>query len=402
MPEESRDVIVVGAGPAGSALATFLAEQGRDVLLIDRSDFPRDKTCGDGLSPRALRVLRAMGLLEPVRAAAHQVNFIRLFAPNGDAVECAVPPFADLPGFALILPRLQLDDLIRARAVEAGAEFRAGVLATELLHRDGAITGVRAETAAGSMEMRARVTVLATGASTPLLHRAGLLPNAPIFGRAARCYFEGVAGLGDAAEFHFDSVPLPGYGWLFPTSATAANVGAGYLSSGAAPRQSPRQAFDEFIVNPYVAGLLQNAQRVGPVKGYPLRIDFPTAVLGAPGLLAVGEACGLVNPLTGEGIDYGLESAEVAAEVLEPSLRGGDLAEAPAAYTRAARARFLRGFVEISRVREWYFRPWMMNRFVRAANRHDDVKLTLVHIALGNLDPSRAFSAKTLWKIASG
>lgn len=394
-----HDLLIIGAGPAGSALAYFLAARGRDVLLLDKSTFPRDKTCGDGLSPRALHILREMHMLNAVLSVGFRINRVKLFAPGGRLVEAPIPAFGSLPEFALVLPRQQLDNLIREQAVKAGAEFRAPIHVTELLREGDRFVGVRANTPAGTQELRARHIVLATGASIGLLERAQLLQTPPVFGRAARTYYENVRGLSDSIEFHFDSVPLPGYGWLFPTSSTTANVGAGYFArsgAGQSPtRTSPRRVFDEFICNARVAEMLAQAHTTSPIKGYPLRFDFPNARLAFPGLVLVGEACGLVNPLTGEGIDYALESAEVAAEVLSAT-------PTPESYTRALHARFLKMFVNITRVRDVYLRPWVFNRFAAAANRSADLALLLVHIALGNLDPMRALSPRTLVQLALG
>ncbi|MGH2521878.1 MAG: NAD(P)/FAD-dependent oxidoreductase [Anaerolineales bacterium] len=400
-----RDVIVVGAGPGGSATAYFLARHGFNVLLLDKADFPRDKTCGDGLTPRALGVLRTMGLLDAFVAAGFKVNGVHIYAPNGHRVSSPIPPWGNLPPFALVLPRLQLDDLIRAHAVSAGAEFWPHAEVTDVLRDGGRIVGVRAKTADGPRELQGRYTVLATGASIALLERAQLLASPALFGRAARAYYEGIGALSDYIEFHFESVPLPGYGWMFPISPTAANVGAGYFVRPGQPalRNSPRQVLDEFIANPIVAGRLEGARPLGPVKGYPLRLDFPTARIAFPGLVLVGEAAGLVNPLTGEGIDYALESAEVGAEVLAHALRGSQAPQqTERRYGQMMRDRFLRAFVAITRVRDVYFRPWLLNRFASAANRNEDLKLLLIQIALGNVDPAQGLSPKTVLQIALG
>src|SRR5574341_1557792 len=185
-----------------------------------------------------------------------------------------------------------------------------------MLREGDRYVGVRAATPDGFKELRAPLTVLATGASVGLLERADLLAAPPAFGRAARTYYEGMRGLSDTVEFHFDSVPLPGYGWVFPISPTAANVGAGYFVRAGKPpmRNSPRQVMDQFIANPYVANMLDGARPAAPPKGYPLRFDFPTARTAFPGLALAGEACGLVNPLTGEGIDYRSEERRVGKE----------------------------------------------------------------------------------------
>jgi geranylgeranyl reductase family protein len=400
---QDHDVLIVGAGPAGSGLAHFLARQGRDVLLIDKSPFPRDKTCGDGLTPRALAVLRTMGLLEPVAAAGCRINGIHIFAPNGTKVSAPIPARGDLPQFLVVLPRYQLDDLLRQKAIAAGAAYGDRVEALEVLRAGDRIVGVRARGPGGTQELRARYTVLATGASTGLLERTGLLTWEALFGRAARGYYHGLGELSDYVEFHLESVPLPGYGWVFPISGTAANVGAGYFVGPGKPalRNSPRQVLDDFLANPLMAGRVAGARVEGPIKGYPLRFDFPTARLAFPGMLLIGEAAGMVNPLTGEGIDYALESAEVAAETLAEALAHD---EAPAQverdFTGAMRARFQRAFLTVCRVRDFYFRPWLLNRAARAALRHLDFRTTLVNVCLGNVEPGQGVSPKMLLQLA--
>lgn len=401
---QQHDVLIVGAGPAGSTLAAFLAAQGWEVLLVDKAEFPRDKTCGDGVSPRALRVLRQIGAADAVLAAGFRIGQLRVFAPDGESFVCPIPGSDELPAYALVLPRMHLDDLIRGRALAAGAAFQLATV-TEVLRDGDRYTGARAQTPDGPLELRARLLVFATGAATAVLERAGLLAEPPAYGRAARTYYENVHGLSDTVEFHFDSVPLPGYGWVFPTSPTTANVGAGYFARAGRPpqRATPRQAFDEFVANPYIAGLLAEAQPTAPIRGYPLRFDFPNVQPAAPGLLLVGEACGLVNPLTGEGIDYAVESAEVAAGVIDQALRAGEPAARTAGrHIRALRDRFLRAFVNIGRVRDLYFQPWVLNRFVRAANHNFDLRLQLVKIALGQADPLSALTPRTLWQVALG
>jgi menaquinone-9 beta-reductase len=395
----------VGAGPAGSAMAYFLARAGREVLLIDKADFPRDKTCGDGLTPRALGVLRRMGLLDQVAAAGCRINGLHFYAPDGTRVVSPIPAWGDLPAFLVVLPRLRLDHLILKHAIAAGAQYRPQVEAVDVLRSGEQITGVSVRTPAGPQELRARYVVLATGASIGLLERAHLLAQPPQFGRAARGYYEGVGQLADAIEFHLEGAALPGYAWVFPTSATTANVGAAYfvVKGRKPPRSSPRQVLDEFVANPLMAGRLAKAQVNGSIKGYPLRFDFPTTQLAFPGLLLIGETAGLVNPLTGEGIDYALESAEAAAETLLDTWRRNPTpAEAAEAHSRALRARFQGTFVTIAGVRDLYLRSWLLNRAARAANHHAEFCHTLVQICLGNVDPAQGLSTKMLLQLALG
>jgi geranylgeranyl reductase family protein len=401
----SHEVVIVGAGPAGSALAYFLAREGRDVLLIDKAVFPRDKTCGDGLTPRALGVLRTMGVLESVAAAGRRINGLHFYAPNGTRVVSPIPRWGDLPEFLVVLPRFQLDQLLLRHAQQAGAHFKPHVEAIDVLRDGERITGVAVRTPAGPAELRAQYVVLATGASVGLLERAHLLAAPPQFGRAARGYYEGVGQLEDAIEFHLDGAALPGYAWVFPTSDTTANIGAAYfvIKGRKPPRSTPRQVLDEFVANPVMAGRLAGAQVQGAIKGYPLRFDFPTARLALPGLMLIGEAAGLVNPLTGEGIDYALESAEVAAEHLLEALRHDPTpAQAADAHTHALRDRFQRTFLAMSMLRDVYLRPWLLNRSARTANRHEDFCRTLVQVCLGNINPAQGLSPRMIFQIALG
>jgi flavin-dependent dehydrogenase len=247
--------------------------------------------------------------------------------------------------------------------------------------------------------------VIATGASIGVLKRSGMLPGAPEFGRAARAYVEGLEGQSDAIEFHLEAVPLPGYGWVFPTSPTTANIGAGTvgLSLAATAPSSPRAVYEGFVNSPHMGPRLRAARTLSPVKGYPLRVDFPIARLADPGRGVVGEAAGLVNPLTGEGIDYALESAHTTADVLSDGLRRGLPADQLAQrYAKALRDRFQQTFVTIQRVRDLYLRPWVLDRAARVAVRHEDYRAALVNVCMGNLAPGSMFGLKMLFRLAAG
>jgi geranylgeranyl reductase family protein len=397
---ETHDVVIVGAGPAGSATAYFLAQQGLDVLLLDKAEFPRDKTCGDGVSPRALAVLDKMGLLPELAARSLSSNIVRLFSPDGRQVEADFPEHPGLPSYALVIPRYELDDAIRRRAVSAGAKFRGGVNVQDA-RREGATTQVIAQ---GGRRYRAKLAILATGASVGLLQTTGVLKRMPPTMVAARAYYENLRGLDPTITFHFDGVPLPGYGWVFPVSDTCANVGAGYFKLRRRNRvlpASPRAALDRFLQTPHLRRALDGARQAGPVKGFPLRVDFATAPTFGEGLLLVGEACGLVNPFTGEGIDYALESAEIASAYVAEQMPGGDFSKrALKEYDRRLRRKFQRTFVYTARIRDFYMtREWLLNRFLSLALRRPELKVLLVDVALGNRDPAEGVSLRTVYKV---
>jgi geranylgeranyl reductase family protein len=396
--------VIAGAGPAGSTLATLLAMRGIDVLLLDKSEFPRDKTCGDAVSPRALKVLKSVDLFDSVREIGFEVRRVAFYAPNCEELIVPIPSHDGQPDFCSVLPRYTLDEMVRRRAIAEGADFRANATVIDVLRDGERIVGVRARTSDGIAEIRARFTVLATGASLHLLKCGGFLINEPAFSLAARTYYQGVRGLSDVIEFHYNSVPLPGYGWVFPISATAANVGVGFHLIKRRSKISSARIFEGFTASRKVSDMLIDAEMIGPIKGYPIRFDFPTTRVSFPGLLLIGEACGLVNPLTGEGIDYALECAEIAAEVLSAGVLNTPHCDYSTEdeYSRLLRARFLKTFKSLLKVRSLYMQGWVLNRYVSAAKRSGDLAQLLVNIGLGNIDPLRAFSPKELVRIALG
>ncbi len=397
---EQHDVIVVGAGPAGSATAFFLAKQGVDVLLVDKSEFPRDKTCGDAVLPRALQILDQMGLLDDLKAAAHKADLFRLYAPNGTLVETPIPAADGVPPYALVVPRLKLDAAIQQRAVQAGAKFQGESTVVDAVAQAGNIVSVQLKHAGKLRELHAKGVVISTGAATRLLKTVGLLPKRPSFMIAARAYFENVADIKQQLELYFNRISLPGYGWMFPTSPTAANIGVGYVGK---PPASPRAGFEDFVADhPRMNEILGEAEMAGPVRSYPLRVDFHRSPKVRPGMVAVGEAIGLVNPFSGEGIDYALESGQIAAEVITEVLMAGQ-PWTPAAFRKYVRhldKRFRALFVFATWARRLYFNRPVLNRIFRQGSSNQWVVDTLTRVALGSARPERAFSPRVIWGIA--
>jgi flavin-dependent dehydrogenase len=205
---------------------------------------------------------------------------------------------------------------------------------------------------------------------------------------AARAYVEGVQQpLGDSFQLRLDPTLLPGYGWVFPVASGVANIGVGFLPSRH-PDQTAKQAFERFVAGRGMRQLLDGAAQIGPVKGYPIRVDFRRSPTHAGRTLLVGEAAGLVNPLTGEGIDYALESGSVAAEHLASMLEHGDFsADRLNAYDAALRARFDRIFRFSEHIRDWYCLPQLLNALVPLANRRPELRQLLANIILGEREP---------------
>jgi geranylgeranyl reductase family protein len=400
--DQVYDVVVVGAGPGGSAAAYYLSAHGLKVLLLDKSDFPREKTCGDGLTPHALRILDEMEILAEVARIGNRINGIAIHSPGGYTVKTAVPRVAGFPDHLLIVPRLKLDNLIRQQAVANGAQFLAPVNVRGV-RRERDTVFVLGENRGRTLSFKARLVVLATGANLGLLARLGMLRYKPEMILAVRAYFDGLEGLSDEVQVYTEGIPMPGYGWVFPTSATSANLGVGVMNGHGRRQRRQRSAgntFDVFLQSAALRKICEHAHQVGPRKGYPLRIDFPRSPTSGNNMLLVGEAAGLVSPLTGEGIDLALESGKMAAEHTIGMFARGDFSfQALAAYDRELRQRYGRLFSYLRKLRRMYLNPILTDRVIRLADKASDLNRLLVSILLGYQDAALGLTPRILWRV---
>ncbi len=394
------DIIVIGAGPGGSSTAHYLAQAGLSVLLLDKFDFPREKTCGDALTPRAVAALDALGLLPMLSQVAQRVSGVDVVAPNGLMTMAELTPQSDRPDYAMVVPRLILDAAICERAIASGACFQGNSHVTAIETTSSGVV-VRARQAGGMVAFQGRLAVIATGASPKLLLQAGLLKQTPPTIVAARAYFEDIPDLSQHLRFHFDGVPLPGYGWVFPLSKTSANIGIGSLRAAqtGGGRSGKPADFGHFIGTAHIKMLLAGAHQVGPVKSYPLRTDFATAQTVGERVLAVGEAAGLVNPITGEGIDYALESGKLAAEHLIGMFAAGTLSQSALQdYDQILRHHFQPLFIYCQRRQRLIGSRWVLNQLIKAVDRRAEYRQKLINMLLGQVEISMAASQKPLWK----
>jgi len=369
-PTLTTDVLVIGAGPAGSAAAAKLADAGVEVTLVDRGDMGRDKVCGDALIPDALAALDRLGAREQVLTAARRLDRFRLYAPN--------ETYAEVSGACAVIPRTALDDAVRGAATARGARFLPGLVATGPIQNGGAVGGARFTTKDGrETEIRARLTILATGAAAKPLQQFGVALRTTASATAARMYFE-VDAETDRAFDHlcvsFDRAICPGYGWIFPGPGRIFNVGVGYFydTEATPPETNLRALLDRFLTTFAPARrLAAGARPIGPLRGAPLRTGLQGARLSSPGLLVAGEAAGTTYSLTGEGIGKSIQTGLVAAEVAVKGLRrrqGFDPAAVAAEYaTRIERAygRTFRAYRAAQRVAA---HPRIVNLLTRRAN----------------------------------
>ncbi len=384
------EILIIGAGPGGSAAAWALAEAGHDVLLIDSAEFPRDKTCGDGLTPMAVRTLHQMGALPQIEGnGARRIDQVRITGPFGLSATMAFAEFQPDYPYALVLPRFQLDDILRRYAVAAGAEYR-GRIRVEHIRRDrDRVTSVRASGPSGLLEIQAQHVVIAVGANMGLLAREGFLTHSPRYIRAARAYYANVPEAARYYDFYFDLELLPGYGWVFPVGAGRANVGVGVLPVFWSTRKPARTLLQEFLDRRSEGNLLNGVKRDGPVKGYPLRIDFPSQRVAGDNWVIVGESAGLVNPVTGEGIDLALESGLLAARTLHEDIRAGRRGHI--AYQREAWERFGPMFTGLRILRDILITPLFTDYALWLMRQYRFLTRTVMEIAQGIAPPYKVF-----------
>jgi menaquinone-9 beta-reductase len=325
-----REVIVVGAGPTGSAAATILAQSGRDVLLLDRQAFPRDKSCGDGVPASAIEILYKLGMREKILAAGfYSVNKLSLYSPKGHhlSTDLVAGPNG---AHSYIIPRLHFDDLIQQHAVECGAEFQQAQV-TEPILENGQVVGVRARVEGAIRELRSRLVIAADGVTSVIVRALrGKQHQDHHRAVALRAYIEDLQEMPHEVEFFLYREILPGYAWIFPIGEGRANIGLGMrLDQFRRRKQSLEEMLKAFLDMPILKKRLKQGGKLRDLLTWQLNFGSQEKLQYAfNGAILTGDAAGLINPLTGGGIHNGLLSARLAAETAHEALAKGDLSRA--------------------------------------------------------------------------
>lgn len=390
------DVAIVGGGPSGAAAAHLLAERGHSVLVCEKKSFPREKTCGDGLTPRAVKVLEDMGLGDEVRSW-EAVQGLRVHAA-GRILEMKWPELDRFPAFGVVKPRKDLDRVVLDHAERAGAKVLYETEALQPMFDGGVAEGVVVKRGGDREEIRAKWIVCAEGAATKFARSLGRARNVDYpMGFAIRQYFHSSMDHSGWFEGYLDvrsrEDALPAYGWVFPVGDGTVNVGVGLLSTFGGWRDVNLNDLQRtFITNlPKTwgidaesacskprAGRLFMAQSVWPPQG--------------PGFVLVGDAAGMINPCNGEGIAYGYETGRMAARHLDDALRFGtsptlDPYREELETTYGPYYRLGRRFVKV------IGHPWLMEKCVSLGMRSQPF-MELVMTMLANLEDPRAKGTK--------
>ncbi|WP_310740981.1 NAD(P)/FAD-dependent oxidoreductase [Ideonella benzenivorans] len=395
----SCDVLVVGAGPAGSACAQMLARAGQQVCLVDQQAFPREKVCGDGLIPDAHAALARLGVAQAVAARAHPVPRVACIGPRGGRVE--------VPARLAVLPRRELDQILLEAAVAAGADFQApwrfeGLLSDAL----GRTQGATLRQGAAVHEISARWVVLATGAVPQALLAAGLCRRRVPSGVAMRGYVRhpAMAARLQAMEVVWHRSLRPGYGWIFPGPDGVFNIGVGIahshstLGDGRGTKQEVnlRAVFEAFCRHhPTARALVDGGEWVGDLKGAPLRFTLEGAHWSAPGVLVTGEAAGSTYSFTGEGIGKALETGMLAADALLSEAADDAVRLRYEASLSALKPRFDL-YEKANRINA---HPWIADLVIWRAQRSEGLRRRMSGMLEETASPGDLASARGLLKL---
>jgi menaquinone-9 beta-reductase len=331
-PETTHaDVLVIGAGPSGASAAYWLATLGHRVIVIDKKRFPREKTCGDGLTPRAVRQLHDMGLADEL-SGFQRFDGLRSIG-HGITLELAWPAHPDFPSYGYVVRRSELDDLVAQRAVKAGATLRPATEAIEPIVENGLVTGATFldKDTCATAEIRADYVVVADGANSRFGRALGTSRNRTYpLGMAIRGYFTSPHHDDPWIESHLDirdrsGNHLPGYGWIFPVGDGTVNVGVGLLSTFKGWKSvNTTHLMDAFCATAPARWGISPETATGAPTGGRLPTGGSVVPRVGPNYLVVGDAAGSVNPFNGEGISLAYETGRLAADSVDLALRTGD------------------------------------------------------------------------------
>lgn len=398
----SCDVLVVGAGPAGSACAQMLARSGLDTVLVDQHDFPRDKVCGDGLIPDAHAALRRLGVYDEVMALAQPARHVACIGPRGGRV--------DVPGTVAVLPRKQLDHILVRAAQRAGASLHTPWRFEAPLVEADRVIGACLKSGERVHELRARWVVLASGAPPQAMLASELCQRRTPTGIALRGYVKNEAMVGRirALEIVWHKRLKHGYGWIFPAPGGVFNIGVGLadcfsLAGSKRLRMQDvnlRQVFDAFC-EVYVPAreLMAGGTMLGELKGAPLRCSLDGALYSRAGMLATGEAIGSTYDFSGEGIGKAMHTGMLAAAAIatghEQQLGDGAVRTDYEAAIRGLQPRF-ELYRKASRVNA---HPWLADLVIWRARNSERILRRMSGVLEETANPGNLVSARGIAKL---
>ena len=408
-----HDVLVVGGGPAGSSCAYWLASAGWDVVVVEKKRFPREKTCGDGLTPRSVRQLEDMGLSDALQGA-HRFDGLKAFG-FGRCIEMPWPQHPVFPSYGYVITRHDLDEIVIERAAKAGATLWQGTEAVEPIFSNGGgeplaglplCTGavVKDRESGKTREIRARYVVVDDGANSRFGRALGTRRDRKYpMGMALRGYYRSPRHDESFIESHLDirdpsGAVVPGYGWIFPLGDGRVNVGIGILStSNRWKGVNTSHLMETFVKWAPASWELSEETSCGPPTGGKLPMGLAVSPRIGATTLVVGDAAGSINPFNGEGIAYGYETGRLAASCLDRAL-SGEGTKAIADYERQLQDTYglyykvARAFVQV------ISRPELMRACVWTGMHSTNVMTWLLRIMANLMRPEQTGPAETAYR----
>ena len=405
-PDSSR-VLVIGAGPGGAAMGYWLARHGHDVTLVEKKHFPRDKTCGDGLTPRAVKQLEDMGLTDAL-SKHHRYDGLRATA-HGRQLELQWPSHPIYPQHGYVVRRRDLDMMVAHNARAAGATLLEGHEAVQPIVERGCVRGavVRDLDRDVTTEMRADYVVIADGANSRFGRSLGTSRTKEWpYGTAIRTYWQSprhadpwIESALDVKDRNGDS--MPGYGWIFPVGDGTINVGVGLLSTF----KNFRQVNTSHLLDSY-AHMIADTWGIDPsspeCRATSGKIPMGGSVFPKQGAthLVIGDAAGSVNPFNGEGIDYAYETARIGADVLHEAIMTND-ATALTRYPTLLDAEYGQYFKVARLFARVIGRPALMRELSRVGIRSHTLMEWVLRIMANLLRPDERGPAEVAYKMAA-
>lgn len=391
-----KNVIIVGAGPAGTATAIFLAKKGVNALLLEKEKFPRDKVCGDSINYTSIEIFKEMGVYDEIlKQNPFPTNGVFLASPSNIELKTRL-----VNSKGLMIERKKLDYTLVRYAVKLGVELAEEFLVTQPIMENNQIIGIKGVHKGKTREIRSKIVVAADGTNSIIAKKLSNKKLKPKYmAIAIRTYYENVKDLEDLIEIHYEKTILPAYGWIFPTGKTSANVGVGIRYDHYLKMNKPiKEIFSDFIKNnSHAQKKLNFAKMTAPLKVWPLLYDSHTSEKYRNGILFTGDAASLIDPLTGQGIPNALLSGKLAAQTILNALEKNDfsfktLKNYETEYNKLIKPNFQAAF----------FLHYMMgnssivNYIIKKAKRNEELSKILTECICGNISKNNMLSLKFL------
>lgn len=397
MEQQKVDILIIGAGPAGSTAAAVLAKQGFQVLLVDKYQFPRDKACGDGIINDTIKILSDQNILDIVLQEALVTEKLRIYAPNHS--------YVTVNGRFITIPRIRFDEILLTNALKNGATFQNLEFKDPIEENNqiiGAIFSNKQDNT--KIEIQASITLLATGAAINPLKKFKVFINENSNAFTIRGYFEN-NDFNEKIDFlsmcYFKQI-LPGYGWVFPLPRNRFNIGVGYyIGQRNTKGWNIDTLWNKFLNNyPLANQIVKNNMHSNYMKGAFLRTGFKGTKIHKPGFLVIGEAAGLTYPFSGEGIGKAMESATIASnEIIKHyNHKKINVLSLGLSYENNIERNYRKQYDLYLRAQNWLSFPYIANFICWRANNSKSLNKNIEDLINEEKDPRSIFSIISLTK----